>query len=727
MLKYIILFLFTISALSVTAQQLPGTFTQPNNSRGITYNGLRAIKEFYGPVLDTTFTPQWPFALVMRPADAAAKNGIIYIWTGARWQQIQGSGGGSTDTTSLSNRINQRVSAISKPNDSTIRFTIGGVDYDIVDRGGSGSGGASYVFSNGLTNTGGNVRNDLITGKGSSQDVIGGANANGGLRLLANAVDLNGSINALGNFYTTGDIGYNGAGPGNPRFRRSSNGYLLITNSGGTTYGNFIAGYLADTSNNWNSKKGIESYNWGNHATVGYMNRADSNLYVTRGWDQKGKDSLATFLNLQQITNRGATTTNDLTTGGLHAVSTNTGSSYNAHYFIGRSTNARLFRTGDEINSERFYVTPGLTASMQELLVTGNLTVSSGVIRPYTTENLTFQYNSTNNGATLGFQNNGSQLFPFRLSGNNVQLPLLANSGTRMLTVDNSGNVSAQAIPSGGGGGASVTGPDYGILKSIGGAAVSDTNLYVKAGNILYSRNGGFDMAFGAIGSLRAYTYIPNLSDTFRVPNLGAISRLYGLKQPATQVYFAGADGLPTSASTFYYNAGTATLVTTNRFETGTIKTAPPTGSQAYPTKLGAVASNEWSVDINGTVYKIPTTAYAFPASGGTGTYNDTTFYFTTGSTWTIPPTTAKEVEVYIRPGSTVSTGTIVFPTTMYNRQRFNIHFGGGTGVTSGAVVNNINFTAAGKTIGGTSTLDVLEAYETITLYYDLPSTTLHR
>jgi hypothetical protein len=59
----------------------------------------------------------------------------IYVYTGSQWVKSSGSGGASTDTTSLSNRINLKVnisdtankwiSAVSKPNDSSLSFTKG--------------------------------------------------------------------------------------------------------------------------------------------------------------------------------------------------------------------------------------------------------------------------------------------------------------------------------------------------------------------------------------------------------------------------------------------------------------------------------------------------------------------------------------------------------------------------------------------------------------------------
>lgn len=93
--------LFIIAACFIGANAfaqkdtLRGTFLKPNNNRGIIYNGIKPLKELYNPISDTTFVPDQPGAVVMRPDDTAAHNGITYIWNGVKWEL---NGSGSIDT-----------------------------------------------------------------------------------------------------------------------------------------------------------------------------------------------------------------------------------------------------------------------------------------------------------------------------------------------------------------------------------------------------------------------------------------------------------------------------------------------------------------------------------------------------------------------------------------------------------------------------------------------------
>jgi len=74
---------------------------------GFSYKRLQAREAFIMPT-DT----------VINKLGAVSLNGAIYLGNGTKWTSIGGGGGTSTDTTSLSNRINQRIDSLRRSNDS---------------------------------------------------------------------------------------------------------------------------------------------------------------------------------------------------------------------------------------------------------------------------------------------------------------------------------------------------------------------------------------------------------------------------------------------------------------------------------------------------------------------------------------------------------------------------------------------------------------------------------
>ncbi len=100
-LLFSLLLLITVSSQA----QFPGSFSKPNSSRGIEYNGLMADRELYIPVIDTTFTPLRQGILVQRPQDTIEHNFIIYGWNGLQWLAI--SSGGSVVVDSSGSIIEQ--------------------------------------------------------------------------------------------------------------------------------------------------------------------------------------------------------------------------------------------------------------------------------------------------------------------------------------------------------------------------------------------------------------------------------------------------------------------------------------------------------------------------------------------------------------------------------------------------------------------------------------------
>jgi hypothetical protein len=103
LLLSIILSLFSLLSHSQAVNW--GNFQIPNVSRGIGFQGVNTLREFYLPVLDTfplfdgtgkKIFPMRIGSITQRPQDTTLHNGIIYYWGGSNWTRV-GSGGGNAN------------------------------------------------------------------------------------------------------------------------------------------------------------------------------------------------------------------------------------------------------------------------------------------------------------------------------------------------------------------------------------------------------------------------------------------------------------------------------------------------------------------------------------------------------------------------------------------------------------------------------------------------------
>jgi hypothetical protein len=99
--------------------------------------------------------------------------------------------------------------------------------------------------------------------------------------------------------------------------------------------------------------------------------------------------------------NKGINTEGNLTAKGIFANNYDP-NSYVANSIQGRSTNNRLLVIGDEVYSEKFYITPQNIVSSMGFISLGEFVVG-GVIKPYGGNDFNIKFNTNGNNAKLNF------------------------------------------------------------------------------------------------------------------------------------------------------------------------------------------------------------------------------------------------------------------------------------------------------------------------------------
>ena len=220
------------------------------------------------------------------PTASATNRGAL---SSANWSTFN-SKLGASDTVSLSNRINLKLNITDTANKfvsnisrtvgkDSIIFNIGSTRYAIKDS--VGSGGTSYTFSTGLTNSSGTVTSNLSTGVAGGQSVVGGTAA-------SNSLTLSSTTNATKGKLLFGTSAYDevnnrlGIGTTSPTYRIG----LLDANKGIDVYSSSVANDAIKLINNSSGAAtiGVQNANATGWSGIEYIDN-NGNVKVFTGFN----------------------------------------------------------------------------------------------------------------------------------------------------------------------------------------------------------------------------------------------------------------------------------------------------------------------------------------------------------------------------------------------------------------------------------------------------------
>lgn len=314
---------------------------------------------------------------------------------------------------------------------------------------------------------------------------------------------------------------------------------------------------------------------------------------------------------------------------------------------------------------------------------------------------------------------NGTSTASGNLTLGNIKLTTLANgTSTRPISVDASGNVvvgGGSAIPS--------SANRFLYADSTNTQRTSDSSSYDELTATFRTRNLmsnylGVNFIKSDVEILSqtnvdiataADKLVPNVHDVkaYVAANAGGGSVYVGTP---TQVLFADADGHITGSFNMTFNSS-GNLILNNKLQVGLVRTRIPTGG--YSTAefaIGAHTSNTIPIEVNGVTYLLPTTSYSFgggatPVTAPVNTNNtlaatnahvkfsiDSTVLqirVSSGSSYTVPNSLAKTVQVFVDPTSAIASFALYAPVSYAPCQTIHILFGDNTRIANGATVVN--------------------------------------
>ncbi len=145
--KYILTIIITLCTITTFAQ--PAQYT-PMTAAGYQMKRLKVDSTLHLPSFCGTPTIRGSVAKEGALAIDTC-GGFLYMWTrAAGWDTVNtsgGSGGSSTDTTSLSNRINKKIDSLRRSRDSVYAFINGTKVFQFKDSVGSGGGSSDTIFT----------------------------------------------------------------------------------------------------------------------------------------------------------------------------------------------------------------------------------------------------------------------------------------------------------------------------------------------------------------------------------------------------------------------------------------------------------------------------------------------------------------------------------------------------------------------------------------------------
>jgi len=182
--KYILTIIITLCTITTFAQ--PAQYT-PMTSAGYQMKRLKVdstlhLPSFCGvPTIRGSVAKEGALAI-----DTCG--GLLYMWTRtAGWDTVNTSGGGgsSTDTTSLSNRINKKIDSLKRSNDSVYAWINGVKIFQFTDS--VGGGGGNFWKTSGTTVLSGA---DTIVSDNGTLIFIGGSEDMARFSVQANNIDI---------------------------------------------------------------------------------------------------------------------------------------------------------------------------------------------------------------------------------------------------------------------------------------------------------------------------------------------------------------------------------------------------------------------------------------------------------------------------------------------------------------------------------------------------------
>lgn len=380
-MKQLITILLCLFTLFVQAQNTNDTTKYfKSYDYGFSYKRLQAREAFIMPT-DT----------VINKLGAVALNGVIYLGNGVKWTSI---GGGTTiDTTSLSNRINQRIDSLIRRSDSVFARKNGVFVFQYKDSVGS-NGSVTSVAALSLGTSGSDLNSTVANGTTTPVISLNVPDASTSARGVVTSASqtFGGTKTFRDNIYVqkTSSTSQNitiGFGGGVADYDNLAFGSLALNSSTSNAFSNLGVGhYSLQKITNGNDNIGLGNY------TLNSLINGQDNTSIGYSALQKSTGSSNTVL--------GSFAGSELVTG-------------NNNTLIGASV----------INS---------TTSGSNNTIIGKITGLGG---------------SLSNNVIIS---DGSGNIRFKDDNTNTTLPRLAGTGTRMVTAGVNGELNTQAIPTGG-------------------------------------------------------------------------------------------------------------------------------------------------------------------------------------------------------------------------------------------------------------------------------------
>lgn len=380
-MKHLITILLCLFTLFVQAQNTNDTTKYfKSYDYGFSYKRLQAREAFIMPT-DT----------VINKLGAVSLNGAIYLGNGVKWTSI---GGGTTiDTTSLSNRINQRIDSLIRRSDSVFARKNGVFVFQYKDSVGS-NGSVTSVAALSLGTSGSDLNSTVANGTTTPVITLNVPDASTSARGVVTSASqtFGGTKTFRDNIYVqkTSSTSQNitiGFGGGVADYDNLAFGSLALNSSTSNAFSNLGVGhYSLQKITNGNDNIGLGNY------TLNSLINGQDNTSIGYSALQKSTGSSNTVL--------GSSAGSELVTG-------------NNNTLIGASV----------INS---------TTSGSNNTIIGKITGLGG---------------SLSNNVIIS---DGSGNIRFKDDNTNTTLPRLAGTGTRMVTAGVNGELNTQAIPTGG-------------------------------------------------------------------------------------------------------------------------------------------------------------------------------------------------------------------------------------------------------------------------------------